>query len=306
MADEIREAAPAKINLYLHVTGRRPDGYHLLDSLLAFADIGDEIRVKPASNLSFAIDGPFAEALSTGDENLVVRAARGVRALMETEAGAHITLTKNLPLASGIGGGSADAAAAIRALLRLWGHSTEPQRLHFLALSLGADVPVCLESRSAYFSGIGDIVDLAPPPPPLGLVLVNPLIATATPDVFKARSGDYSRPARLDPRISGVSDFIAALAQRRNDLEAAAMALVPEIGVVLARLDAEPGILLARMSGSGATCFGLYADRQAASESAQRIAADYPNWWVQAGGFTEESVAHRQDFSYGAPLSGGA
>ena len=264
----IRIAAPAKLNLYLHVVGRRADGYHLLDSLVAFADIGDVVEACRAEHLSLEVTGPFADGLD-GDDNLVLRAARA----LGPGRGAALRLEKNLPVASGIGGGSSDAAAALLALSRLWDVPIPPD----LPIALGADVPACLLARSAWLGGIGEDVAPAPPLPSLGVVLVNPRIALSTPAVFKARQGPFSEAARFDP-AGEAAGFLAQLAARRNDLAAAAASLVPEIGAVLASLE---GSRLARMSGSGATCFGLYEDVAAARAAAARIAR--PGWWVAAG-----------------------
>nr|MBC8158527.1 4-(cytidine 5'-diphospho)-2-C-methyl-D-erythritol kinase [Alphaproteobacteria bacterium] len=195
---EIAANAPAKINLYLHVTGRRDDGYHLLDSLIVFADVGDRIAVSPADDFSLDIDGPFSAGLSNGPENLVVRAARTLAELAEVRDGARIRLTKTLPVASGIGGGSADAAATIRALMRLWEIEPHANALTEMALSLGADVPVCLAGQPSFMGGIGEDIDAAPSLPPVWLVLVNPGVGVSTPSVFAARKEEFSAPARFD------------------------------------------------------------------------------------------------------------
>ncbi|HLJ63181.1 MAG TPA: 4-(cytidine 5'-diphospho)-2-C-methyl-D-erythritol kinase, partial [Stellaceae bacterium] len=278
--------APAKLNLYLHVLGRRSDGYHELDSLVAFADIGDEIRAEEAPHLSLRVDGPFAEALqSDPSTNLVWRAALLLVARSGVKAGAALTLTKNLPIASGIGGGSSDAAATLLALRDLWRVPLSPQGLQDLAVELGADVPVCLWQRSAWLGGIGERVEPAPVLPLMPIVLVNPGIALPTPQVFHARTGPYSppAPARLAQSPADLAALVALLAERRNDLTAAAIALVPEIKVVLEAIAAEEGGVLARMSGSGATCFGVFATEAAAQTAAARLAARYPRWWVAAG-----------------------
>ncbi|WP_158043977.1 4-(cytidine 5'-diphospho)-2-C-methyl-D-erythritol kinase [Skermanella pratensis] len=284
----IVEHAPAKLNLYLHVLGRRPDGYHELDSLVAFADIHDTVTVRPAERLTLEIDGPFAPALAVeaAGDNLVTRAAVLLaRALGKDEPGVTITLTKRLPVASGIGGGSADAAACLRALARLWDIGGDDSRLATLAARLGADVPVCLSGTSAYFGGIGDIVDPAPPLPACAVVLVNPGTPLATPAVFKARSGPFSAPARFDGEPPADAAALARLlAGRGNDLTAPARILVPEIGDVLEALGRTPGCLLARLSGSGATCFALYADREGAEAAAAGLVSGHPGWWVRAGG----------------------
>jgi 4-diphosphocytidyl-2-C-methyl-D-erythritol kinase len=280
----ISVAAPAKINLYLHVVGRRPDGYHELDSLVAFADIADTITAAPADELSLAIDGRFAGALADdAADNLVLRAASLLAARFGVTAGAALSLTKRLPVASGIGGGSSDAAASLRALQALWTVPATADDLAALASRLGADVPVCLLGRTAWLGGIGERLEPAPPLPAVAILLVNPGIALATPAVFKARRGAFSAPARFTAAPPDAVALAAALRERRNDLTEAAVALVPEIGEVLEQLTACDGALLARMSGSGATCFAFFAEDGAAQNAAARLAAAFPRWWVAAG-----------------------
>jgi 4-diphosphocytidyl-2-C-methyl-D-erythritol kinase len=261
------ERAAAKLNLTLHVTGRRADGYHLLDSLVVFLDIGDRVTVAPGP-LSLAITGPFAAGLDNGPDNLCLRAAR----LAGREVA--ITLDKNLPIASGIGGGSADAAAVLRAL------DARPDHPE----SLGADVPVCLESQPMRMRGLGEILTPLPPLPPLHLVLVNPGAGLSTPSVFKAlaRRDNPAMPEVLPdfPDTAALVDFVAAC---RNDLQEPALALMPGIADCLAALT-DSGAWLSRLSGSGATCFGIYADAEAARAAQARIAAAHPGWWVTASG----------------------
>jgi len=277
--------APAKLNLSLQVVGKRIDGYHLLDSLVAFADIGDEIVVAPNELLTLSIDGPFAPALLETPDNLVLRAARVLAESLGVADGAKVRLTKNLPVASGIGGGSADAAATLRALGQLWGGLPEPDRLAELAYALGADTIACLASAPAWMSGTGEILEPVGALPEAGLVLVNPGVAVATPQVFRARSGPFSRPARFD-MPGDAAGLARALAGTANDLAAAARTLAPAIGEVLAALENLPGTLIARMSGSGATCFALYAGRADAKAAADRLRASAPpGWWVAAGGW---------------------
>jgi 4-diphosphocytidyl-2-C-methyl-D-erythritol kinase len=280
--DRLTEAAPAKVNLYLHVTGRRADGYHLLDSLVTFAEVGDLLHAEPADSLSLRVEGPFAPALAGEPDNLVLRAARALAAEAGVTAGARLVLEKRLPVASGIGGGSADAAAALRVLCRLWRLAPPPQVLARLAVSLGADVPICLAGRTARMGGIGERLEPAPPLPSCGVLLVNPGIAVATAEVFRVRQGAWSEPATLPPAWDDAVAMAADLAKLRNDLEPAAVGLRPAIGDVLADLAATPGRLLARMSGSGATCFALYVDTAAARLAAGRI--ERPGWWSWAGG----------------------
>jgi 4-diphosphocytidyl-2-C-methyl-D-erythritol kinase len=274
--------ARAKINLYLHVVGRRADGYHLLDSLVVFAETGDAIAVTPADTLSLTLDGPFAGHLTADGDNLVLRAARGLRDLAGVRSGAAITLTKNLPVASGIGGGSADAAATLDALAALWNVSPDLASLEKLALSLGADVPVCRAGKASFMGGIGEEVVSAGNLPAAHILLVNPGIATPTPAVFKARQGGFSAAGRWDRPPSDAQALAAALKIRGNDLTEAAITVTPAIRDVLAAIGATEHCLLARLSGSGATCFGIYADAKDAEAAQRRIRASQPSWWAVA------------------------
>jgi 4-diphosphocytidyl-2-C-methyl-D-erythritol kinase len=278
--------APAKVNLYLHVTGRRADGYHLLDSLVAFADIGDHLMAEPAASLSLTVDGPEAGDLAAaGDDNLVLRAARLLTERAGITAGAALRLDKHLPVAAGIGGGSSDAAAALLALKRLWRLSLADEALCALGARLGADVPACLYRRAVWVGGIGERLQPAGPLPEAGILLVNPRAALPTAAVFAARRGPFGHAGRFAPMPGEASALARALMPCRNDLTEAAIGLVPEIAAVLARLGRLPGSLLARMSGSGATCFALFADRAAAEEARALVAAAEPRWWSAAGGF---------------------
>jgi 4-diphosphocytidyl-2-C-methyl-D-erythritol kinase len=279
----IAVAAPAKINLYLHVTGRREDGYHELDSLVAFADIHDTIEVRPSAALSLKVEGPFRVALGDPTENIVLDAARALAEAAGVEPTARITLVKRLPVAAGIGGGSADAAATLRALSQLWSVSLPEDELAALALKLGADVPVCLQSRPAFVGGIGEDLTPAPLLPPVPIVLANPLRALSTPKVFGAREGAFSEPARFDQIPMDAAALAGLLAERANDLTEAAVKLLPEVATVLMALEAVPGTLLARMSGSGATCFAFFEDETAAARAAAVVAGGNPNWWVTMG-----------------------
>ncbi len=274
--------ARAKVNLYLHITGRRADGYHLLDSLIVFADAGDEIALAPADRLSLAIDGPFAGGLDAGPGNLVLRAARALQDLTGARAGAAIRLTKNLPVASGIGGGSADAAATLDALCGLWDVAPGRAALLKIAAGLGADVPVCLDGMPSFVGGIGEELAPARGLPPAWLLLANPGVATPTPAVFKARQGAFSKPARWSEPARDFADFAARLRATANDLTEAAISVTPAIRDVLAALASLPGCALARLSGSGATCFGLFADEGGARAAEARLRAEHHDWWVVA------------------------
>ncbi len=291
--------APAKINLYLHVVGRRANGYHNLDSLVVFAGVGDCVSAAPAADLSLTVSGKFAEAIPLGADNLVLRAARALAAIAGVPATAALHLEKNLPAAAGIGGGSADAAATIRALCRLWRIELAAEASMALALGLGADVPICLAGQPAYLGGIGDLLDPAPPLPPAWLVLANPRQAASTPQVFAVRQGPYSQPARFGAAPADADDLARLLAERRNDLTEAAKVVAPAVGTAIAMLEGLPGALIARMSGSGATAFALFADAEAARRGAAQLAAARPDWWVTAApllrGGAEQSLVENGD-----------
>jgi 4-diphosphocytidyl-2-C-methyl-D-erythritol kinase len=276
-----RQSAPAKVNLFLHVTGRRADGYHLLDSLVVFAGAADHVTATAASDLTLAVEGPEAGALASEPDNLVLRAARVLADAAGLAPRAALVLHKALPVASGIGGGSADAAAALRALNRLWGLGWPEARLAEVALPLGADIPACIAARPSRMGGIGEVLAPAPALPGFGILLANPRVALATPAVFGARASGFSSAAKLPPRWADASALTRDLAEWRNDLEPPAIALCPMVRDVLAALRALRGCLLARMSGSGATCFGIFAEPAAA----QRAAAALPqSWWRWGGG----------------------
>ena len=265
--------APAKINLTLHVTGQRADGYHLLDSLVVFADVGDSITAVPASQTTLSVTGPYAGDVPTGGDNLVLRAANLIGA-----PPVAITLKKNLPAASGIGGGSSDAAATLRVLAAQF--DRDLPHLGDVA-TLGADVPVCLMAGPCRMSGIGEKLDPLDDLPPMHLVLVNPGISVATPTVFSGLviKDNGAMPDPL-PTWQDAPKMARWLSVQRNDLEMPARSLVPAIGVVMARIGQTEGCLLARMSGSGATCFGLYATRPEADVAAASLSREHPNWWI--------------------------
>lgn len=272
--DAVREAAYAKINLSLHVTGQRADGYHLLESMVMFTQAGDVISARPAKDLSLSIEGPFAKGLSAGDDNLVLRAAR----LFGSNKGAAITLTKNLPVASGIGGGSADAAATVRALSTLW-ECSRPDDGAILAL--GADVPVCMSAELTLMQGIGEQTKRLGPAPILDMVLVNPRVGVATSDVFGGLASKTNPPMDTPmPDPFDTEAWIEWLGQQRNDLEPPAKAAAPIIGVVLSELKSKAGCKLARMSGSGATCFAIFEDADLRDMAAEALRSAHPDWWV--------------------------
>ena len=297
---EVRCLAPAKLNLYLHITGRRDDGYHMIDSLFAFTETHDVIVARAAEAISLQIDGPFADAVPAGGENLVLVAARALWDFMSRRPGdrfrpgAAIRLTKNLPAATGIGGGSADAAATLRALGRLWDVVATEDELLALAQGIGADVPACLVGGALQVSGIGEILESVPMLPDAHIVLVNPGVALSTADMFE----DYRRAEKpfSDPApILGSGDppgtleaLVAVLARRRNDLEPLARHRAPEIGTVIAALAGLDGCLLARMSGSGASCFGLFASADEAEAGAEALRVRSPAWWIAQGRLLKE------------------
>jgi 4-diphosphocytidyl-2-C-methyl-D-erythritol kinase len=301
----IAEAAPAKINLALHVTGRRADGYHLIESLVTFARFGDRVSVEASTEDRFSVDGPFAAGIPADESNLVARARDLLRrsAAGGTEQGiqgptgpaAAIRLEKHLPVASGVGGGSSDAAATLRALTRLWNVDPGPANLEAIGRSLGADVPMCLHARPLVACGIGDEITVLPDFPALGLVLVNPGVAVSTADVFASlsrRDNPALPPLPPKPDFHGVRNWLAAT---RNDLEAPARTIAPQIGETLKALE-RSGAAFARMSGSGATCFGLFETGNMAKRAAAAIRRQQPGWFVAATrSLSSKADRHGQD-----------
>jgi len=288
----LNEHARAKVNLTLRVVGRRVDGYHDLESVVAFADCADRLSLTVGSELHLATTGPLAQACGETTDNLVFKAAQLLRERVPDLKVGHFTLDKVLPVAAGIGGGSADAAAALRLLARANNLAFDDPRLIEVARLTGADVPVCLASRACVMTGVGEtLLPLALPIMPC--VMVNPRVPVATKDVFKAlglRSGqllvgvsDVLRaPAWPEPGAS-LEDWVEALAAGSNDLEAPALRIQPVIGEVISALNATNGAWLARMSGSGATCFAIYENTAEAQRASQKIQLDHPKWWVHAG-----------------------
>lgn len=280
----ISHMARAKINLDLLITGQRDDGYHLLDSLVVFADYGDEISVRPSQNLNLDITGPFAGGLREERNNIVLKAARLLQDKLDTRQGAEIELVKNLPVSSGIGGGSADAAAAIHGLMELWNITDRISDLDDLPLSLGADVPVCLASATMQMSGTGERLRRIHLKFPLYLLLVNPGISLSTSDIFRARADRkavFSPSRNLPDDIATIAQLQDILGDGGNDLEHDSCLAVPEIRRVLAEIGQGEKCMVAGMSGSGATCFGLYSTHDAARGQAAIIARNFPDWWVK-------------------------
>lgn len=282
------ERAPAKVNLFLRVVGRRIDGYHALDSLVMFAGMGDSLRLTPGEGLSLTTSGPFADTTGAVDDNLVLRAARALAALVPGLRAGSFHLTKRLPTAAGLGGGSADAAAALRLLARLNGLAAAHPALAQAALETGSDVPVCLTGSARMMRGRGE--EIGPPLAlgPLFCVLVNPGVPVPTAGVFaalKIRPGgngpSHDRPPTPDA-FADRAALLSFLAQEPNDLEPPARALAPEIDAALASLAATPACRLARMSGSGATVFALYDTCHTAAQAARTLRAAHPAWWVKS------------------------
>ncbi|TDT75544.1 4-diphosphocytidyl-2-C-methyl-D-erythritol kinase [Litoreibacter halocynthiae] len=276
----LEQFAPAKVNLTLHVTGQSANGYHLLDSLVMFASAGDHLTFEPADELSLSVDGPESGAVPT-DGNSVLSAAH----LIDPQKSAHIHLTKVLPVASGIGGGTADAAAAYRGLLKLWGlPDAVPNAETFAHIAkLGADVPICLFSQTARMSGIGEKIEFMPELPALDAVLINPRVEVSTPAVFKSISSKNNASMGTIPsNFIDQVEFITWLQHQRNDMQDAAVSIAPVIEHVLAALSATQNCQLARMSGSGATCFGVFPSAETARNAALQISRDYPHWWVKS------------------------
>jgi 4-diphosphocytidyl-2-C-methyl-D-erythritol kinase len=280
--EPIRLFAPAKINLFLHVGDERANGYHELQSIMAFADVGDELAIEPASALTLAVEGPFAGGLKAEPDNIVLKAARALAARAGVAAAARITLVKNLPVASGIGGGSTDAAAALRGLSKLWRVNLTEADLQEIAISLGSDVPVCLKGRPCWVEGAGEKLTIIPMFPLLHAVLVNPGVAVSTAEAYRTvqtKSGTgHEHPATF----RDANALVGFLETARNDLEEPAIRLAPIVREVMASLCEEQSTLLARMSGSGATCFGLYGSPEAAREVAMKVSQAHPQWWVKA------------------------
>jgi 4-diphosphocytidyl-2-C-methyl-D-erythritol kinase len=275
--------------MFLHVGDKRDDGFHTMQSLAVFPALGDFLRAEPSNTISLSVDGPFAASLANESENLVLKAARALNG----NTGARLTLTKNLPVASGIGGGSADAAAALRLLSSLWGLGLDESRLREFAAALGSDIPVCVVSKPRWMAGRGELLSPLASVPHLPMLLVNPRVEVPTKDVFaalKCRSGvEHKMPPG---RFRDMADVLRFLDATKNDLEQPAKNIQPVIGEVLAALSALPGTLFARMSGSGATCFALFPDDDSCERAAEILTAGKPDWWVQATFVPEFGIVH--------------
>jgi 4-diphosphocytidyl-2-C-methyl-D-erythritol kinase len=276
------EKAPAKVNLTLRVLGRRADGYHEIESVVAFAGVGDAVTFRPGGALALAVSGPTAAAAGDVADNLVLKAARALAERVEGLKLGRFTLSKRLPVSAGLGGGSADAAAALRLLARANRMTPDDPRLMQAARASGADVPVCLDPRARLMRGIGDILSDPLDLPRLFALLVNPGVAVATKDVFAALNVPSAEPLAQAGTPAGSAGLLAEITNGRNDLEGPAIELEPAIAQVLAVLRKLPGCRLARMSGSGATCFGLFDSTRAASAAARTLRVGYPAWWTRA------------------------
>ena len=280
------ESAPAKVNLTLRVLGRRSDGYHEIESLVAFAEFGDRLSFLPGSELKMLVDGPTAARAGDADENLVLKAAREMAALRNGLTLGAFRLNKHLPVAAGLGGGSADAGAALRLIARANGLTRDDPQLYAAARATGADVPVCVESRPRIMRGIGDILSEPFTLPALPALLVNPGVAVATKEVFAGWASAAAASPAADlaalARIATRDELLQFLIAQSNDLERPAIVLAPVIADVLSALGALPGCRLARMSGSGATCFGLFATATAARSAAKFLRSKFPHWWIRA------------------------
>ncbi|MBU2359347.1 MAG: 4-(cytidine 5'-diphospho)-2-C-methyl-D-erythritol kinase [Alphaproteobacteria bacterium] len=272
--------APAKVNLTLHVTGQRDDGYHMLDSLVVFVDLGDRLTVQPAPDLRLTVGGPFAQGVPTDERNLVLRAAHALARVRGVDRGALLQLEKNLPHAAGVGGGSADAAATLTVLAKFWGVAPLPAD-HPEVLALGADVPACLSGPGPlHMTGMGDYIAAAPALPDCALVLVNPRVETPTPQVFKALTSRHNDPMAAVPDDMTFDDFAVWLADQRNDLLDTARGIAPDIDRVLDRLRRLPAVKAVGLSGSGATCWALVGDMATARLTARAVQVAEMAWWV--------------------------
>ncbi len=282
--------APAKINMYLHVTGKLQNGYHTLDSLITFADIGDTVKIEPSSEFHFKVKGPFARAFSDEEKdsspkskNLVVKAIWELARSAKKTPNFTVTLTKNLPVAAGIGGGSSNAASIIWGLQQWWNLPQDAKYLPAILTSLGADVPVCLHCRPARIRSIGEIIDPIEDLPETPVVLVNPMKTCSTQEVFGHYDSSFRDTLALPDEFEDILDFAAFLKRQKNDLTYPALEVVPEIRNVLNALDAVEGSLLSRLSGSGATCFGIFETEENALRAKEDIMSENPDWWVQSG-----------------------
>lgn len=281
--------APAKINLFLHITGKRPDGYHLLQSVVVFANVGDRLTFTRHDSLFIDVAGPFAGDVCAPRDNLIYKAAQALGENYKTAPTGQILLEKNLPVASGMGGGSSDAATTLKGLAQLWGLPEEFDRMQKIAATLGADVPACLVRRPVWMEGVGEKMMRLPDIPDMHMVLVTPAVATPTPEVFRQFRGKFSPPIQFIGRRKTMGEWIADLKLYRNDLTDAAIAVSPEIKTALQSIADTPGCQIARLSGSGATCFGIYETPTAAHAAVNKLRQQHPEWWITAAGLLRQS-----------------
>ena len=272
--------APAKINLFLHITGKQADNYHTPQSLMGFVDVGDDLTFKQHDGLYIDVDGPYVSPLSNPRDNLVYKAAVLLAEHYKISPRAKIVLTKNLPVASGLGGGSSDAAATLQGLTKLWLLREEPDVLEQIAKKLGADVTACLYKKLVWSEGIGEKITRLPDIPDIHFVLVNPMIQTPTPEVFKHFRNRFNQPIQFSGRRKTSAEWIADLKIYNNDLTDAAIAVTPKIRDVLSALGETKNCILHRLSGTGATCYGIYSDAEAAHVAANILKDKYPDWWI--------------------------
>lgn len=282
--------APAKLNLYLHITGRLDNGYHLVDSLIGFVDIGDQIKIEPATDFELQIEGPFACTFNAKEKdssphsaNIVAQAAWLFAQYAKKVPNIKVTLTKNLPLAAGIGGGSTDAGALIWGLMEIWGIPPSTHYLPELLKTLGADVPVCLHCEPARVRGIGDIIEPAPAMPEIPIVLINPGKPCPTGNVFRLYDKKFRNEVTLPKSFDSLTALVGFLYEQGNELEDSAKETVPEIANVLHALSVQSGCMLARLTGAGATCFGLFETQETAQAATRTIREENPDWWVETG-----------------------
>ena len=273
--------APAKINLYLHVLNKLDTGYHTLDSLVIFSDFSDQVDVWPSNQIELEIKGPFATALTNGSQNIVLRAAKELQAYLGVSFGAKIVLNKKIPVAAGLGGGSSDAAATIKALLKLWRVDFEKRDISVMALELGADVPVCLFSQPSFVGGVGEKIYPILSFPPVHIVLINPRIEVPTGQIFSNYKGPFNQSARFEIAPKTAEELVRFLKDKgSNDLVKPAIEIAPEIEMALNFLNSDVNCKFANMSGSGATCFGIYLNFFHANEAFKKCKKAYPNWWA--------------------------
>ena len=282
--------APAKINLFLHITGRLSNGYHTLDSLVTFADIGDIINIESAPSFSFHTKGPFADQFRNTEkssfvdgDNLIVKAARFLSQTVDRPLNVKITLTKNLPLSAGLGGGSSDAAATIWGLQELWGLKHNTDYIMPLMTKLGADVPVCFNCRPTIMRGIGDVLLPAPEIQEIPILIVNPLVSCVTQDVFLHSNRVFKKNVQMPNKFDCVFELIKTLNMVENDLFEPALKLIPEIENIINAINMQDHCLFTRMSGSGASCFGLFENIEQAENAAKKIKIENSDWWVKTG-----------------------